>query len=299
MENNLGRSVRLLEDALQTPTKSVFKVTPSSKKKDRKLIDLSLTMDEDSFDCLIQSDSAVLRNTMSMFADETTITGAVVHAGQPWAGTIDNMYQEFAEILQSHSGGEDMLDISAELARCCSDVLLTMQTLKSKVHISDTPEDAWLEAERNNWRLLYVLYLDRMQTRNQIEEDETFYTGVSEKNCMEALFKKDSLIRESQLVIDWLERNASEKNDAILGQTDFTYGWEHTLHQITAPDSIPIRGTSVIENIHPDAPHSQKRQLHHLDVSNEKKLCQRIFTAIRCGNLEAAQEVSILRLLTL
>lgn len=43
----------------------------------------------------------------------------------------------------------------------------------------------------------------------------------------------------------------------------------------------------------PDAPRRQKRPLHDLDKEDEDRLIQEVFKDIRCGRLEAAQEVCI------
>lgn len=290
MDNDLERSVRLLEDALQTPTKGLFKL---SSKTGREKPNLSITMAPEEVQKFLEWDCGSVQDTMSLYVDkDKTIAGSVIQAGAPWKNTVDNLYTEFADIMQGCSGGHEILEITEDLARCCNDALAVIRSLKAKVATGDLSEEKWLENERNSWRLLYVLYQDRIQAQNQSVEDIEGNFGHSEKNCVAELFKRESLIRESQLVIDWLERNALEKGDPILMHTDWTYGWEHTLHQLTAPDSIAIGSNiEIIKHIHPDAPHAQHLALHHLDNSNDKKLCQRIFMEIRCGNLEGAQEV--------
>ncbi|EFA09537.1 nuclear pore complex protein Nup107 [Tribolium castaneum] len=289
MDNDLERSVRLLEDALQTPTKGLFKVSTATPKREKP--NLSFTINPEDLTGLEYG--SVYQNTLSLFVDDDkTVTGSVIQAGTPWKNTVNNLYTEFADILQGSTGGLDILDVAEDLARCCSDALAVVKSLKAKVATSELAEEKWLENERNNWRLLYVLYQDRIQAQNHSKEGFEEDFGSSEKNCVCELFKRENLVRESQLVIDWLERNALEKGDPILMHSDWTYGWEHTLHQLLAPDAIAIgSNVDIIKNIHPDAPQFQRLSLHHLDYDNDKKLCQRIFMEIRCGNLEGAQEL--------
>ncbi|XP_044271446.1 nuclear pore complex protein Nup107 [Tribolium madens] len=286
MDNDLERSVRLLEDALQTPTKGLFKVSTATPKHRK----LSLTVNADDFPTLEYRN---YEDSVFLFADvDKTITGSVVQAGAPWKNTVNNLYTEFADILQGCTGGLDILDVAEDFARCCSDALAVIKSLKAKVTTGELAEEKWLENERNNWRLLYVLYQDRIQAQSQSKEEFEEDFGRSEKKCIFELFKRENLVRESQLVIDWLERNALEKGDPILMHSDWTYGWEHTLHQLLAPDAIVIgSNVDIIKDIHPDAPQFQRLSLHHLDHDNDKKLCQRIFMEIRCGNLEGAQEL--------
>ncbi|RZC31996.1 nuclear pore complex protein Nup107 [Asbolus verrucosus] len=294
MNNDLERSIRLLEDALSTPAKGLFRTSITSQKKEKPSMDLSLTLASHELQMLLESEGrSMYYDTMALLTEEdNTVAGSVIQSGSPWKSTMNNLYTEFADIFQTSSNGIEILDIAADLARCCSDALTVVQTLKSKVTISELPEEKWLENEQNNWRLLFVLYQDRLQVQNTVKDDFPEYVGTSEKNCVKYLFKRESLVRESQLVIDWLERNALERNDPILQDSDWTYSWEHTLHQLLAPESIAISSNvDIIKNIHPDSPQFENKSLHHLDVTNEKKLCQRIFTEIRCGNLEGAQEL--------
>ena len=292
MDNDLERSVRLLEDALQTPTKGLFK--PSALTPRREAIsNLSVSMAPSELRRVLESENTLFADTMAlMLHDDKTIAGSVIQGGTPWKNTVDNLYTEFANILQSCSEESEILEVAKELARCCSDALAVIQSLKSQVAVGELPEEKWLENERNNWRLLYVLYNDRMHAKDSGNEDHMIDFGSSEKTCISELFRRENLIRESQLVIDWLEQNALDRDDPILHHSDWTYGWEHTLHQLITPDSIAIGSTvDIVKSIHPDAPHSQGLSLHHLDSENDKKLCQRVFMEIRCGNLEKAQEV--------
>lgn len=184
------------------------------------------------------------------------------------------------------------MEVLSDLARCCSDVLKIVQGLKSKVATASVEEEVWLEEERSTWRLIFILYQDRLLAQN---EGIAQYFGPSEKLCVENLFKRDNLIRESQLIIDWLECNAAEKDDEVLHFSDSSVGWENTLHQLQYTETIAFGSSrQIVSQMDPDAPHYEKKQLHDLDKEDEEQLSKRIFAEIRCGKLEEAQKVQIL-----
>lgn len=94
------------------------------------------------------------------------------------------------------------------------------------------------------------------------------------------------------MIIDWLEYVAKTKNDPTLHFTSSTNGWENTLYDIkTGDDETSTRSRKLVSELHPDAPYCEKLPLHDLDIENDKILCLRIFTEIRCGNLEEVQKV--------
>lgn len=125
--------------------------------------------------------------------------------------------------------------------------------------------------------------------------DAPQYFGRSEKLCVENLFKRDSLIRESQLIIDWLESCAADRDDEVLHFSDSTLGWENTLHQLQSAETIAFGSSrQIVTEMDPDAPHHQKKVLHDLDMEDEKRLERKIFHEIRCGKLEEAQKVIFL-----
>ncbi|KAL1509474.1 hypothetical protein ABEB36_004200 [Hypothenemus hampei] len=292
MDNNLNRSVRLLEDTLSTPGRGMFKKSLSRQSLARK--DLSCTFAPHELE-MIQNQPSFYDDTMRDWLNtDNTITGAIIQNENPWKSTVDNMFVEFFEILNGQSGSEDALEIVSELANCCSDVLKVIRSLESKVAVKNVNEEKWLEKERDTWRLLFILFQDRLMTQNLMEEDLPLqYFGKSEKKCVENLFKREHLIRECQLVIDWLEAGASEKDDEVLHFSDATVGWENTLHQLQSADTIAFSSSrAIVTEMDPDAPHYQKKPLHDIDMDDEKRLSKRLFKEIRCGKLEQAQKLA-------
>ena len=73
---------------------------------------------------------------------------------------------------------------------------------------------------------------------------------------------------QSQLVVDWLEQNASDLADGygLEQYTDKTIAWENTLHELQSKKPIPYKSSrELITQLDPDAPHREKKALHDLD----------------------------------
>ncbi|KAG5892251.1 hypothetical protein JTB14_014621 [Gonioctena quinquepunctata] len=285
MDNDLERSVRLLEDALSLTGRGLLENS----------FHKSLATDENQFPYTsatnLYPNPHETSSKLSHILQDHTLTGNVLQANNaPWRTTIESLHLEFFEVLQTHSGGHDALEIVTDLSRCCGDALKVIQSLKAKVAVSQLEEETCLEQERNTWRLLFILYQDRLLAQNMIEDRDTVqYFGRSEKLCVQNLFKSDSLVRESQLIIDWLESNALDRNEGILTYPDSTVGWENTLHQLQSAETIAFSSSrQTIRHMDPDAPNHERLPLHNLDAEDEKRLGRRIFSEIRCGRLEEA-----------
>ncbi|KAF7269580.1 nuclear pore complex protein Nup107 [Rhynchophorus ferrugineus] len=291
MDNDLNRSVRLLEDALSTPSRGLFK---KPQKSLNELTNMSLTLAPHELQRLNTTQYLYNETMTDLLQQDKTLTGSVIQNETPWKTTVDSLYTEFFEVLQGYTANKDILEIVSELACCCSDALKVIRGLHSKAVVNNIEEENWLEKERDTWRLLFILYQDRFMSQNVMDEDIPIqYFGKSEKICVENLFKRESLVRECQLVIDWLEAEASEKEDKTLHFSDSTVGWENTLHQLESSDTIAFGSSrQIVDKLDPDAPHYQKKCLHDLDADDEQRLNRYIFEQIRCGKLEEAEKLA-------
>lgn len=277
MENDLNRSLRLLENALTPKSRGLIKIgTPRSGKLTLSHSTLQEPLQE-SFSSIIEADK--------------TITGSAIRKIEPWKQALDSLYLEFLEVLQTATSSHSVLELLSDLARCCSDASTVVKELKSRVAASSLDEDRWLQIEKATWRLLYVLYQDRLCEQNDDDDDDYQYDGMSEKLCVMNLFKRESLLRENQLVVDWLEFNAAENCDAS-HFVDSSVGWENTLHQLQSADTIVFASSKkIVSGLDPDCPYYEDLALHDLDEADMKKLHRRVFSLIRSGKLDEAQKV--------
>lgn len=299
MDSDLSRSLRMLEDVVSVQGRGLLKNTllknkAAAKKKE---INMSMTLNPDELRYLEEEAGFNVteyeRTFNSIIEANKSLTGTVIR-NEPWKRSIDVLYVEFLEVLQTRTGGHDVLEVVQDLQRCCSDALNVIKGLKSKVHVTTSQEEICLENERNTWRLLFILYQDRLNSMALEEdpEEQLPYFGNSEKVCIENLFQRDQLIRECQLVIDWLESCAALRDDEVLHFSDSTTGWENTLHDLKGQEcGESSRARKIVTHLDPDAPHYEKLPLHDVDMDDDRKLCYKIFTEIRCGKLEEAQKL--------
>lgn len=213
--------------------------------------------------------------------------GADAETENIFQNTLDNLYMKFFEVCQTHHN-DPLINIK-DLSTTCLDTLQVLKELSNYQSV-DVQEKVFIESEYNTWCLLHTLYSDRLQTQTDYELPQ--YFGYSEKLCALNLFLRDSLLRESQLVIDWLEAACVIRDDGILHFQHITSGWENTLHQLKSKETTVFKSSrEIVTTLDPDAQHYQKLPLHDLDMDDEKRLCQRVFQEIRCGRLSEAQEV--------
>ena len=147
-------------------------------------------------------------------------------------------------------------------------------------------EEINLENERNTWRLVYCLYQNRLNGPNyQKEMDVDINSNMSEKDVIDSLYRHDSIIREYQLIIDWLEKNAldqADKQPSIEQFTDKTVAWENTLHQLHNRQFGIMFSSSrpIVSSLDPDAPVREGKPLHDLDREDDERLEKRMFIEV-------------------
>ena len=161
-----------------------------------------------------------------------------------------------------------------------------MQAKVDDTELSD--EEVSLENERNTWRLIYCLYQNRLSSlSNDTSKMETDANdNISEKDVVENLLKNETIIREYQLIIDWLERNAVDQTDRLPKVehfTDKTVAWENTLHQLHNRQGGITFGSSrpLVTCLDPDAPIREGKPLHDLDKEDDARLETRMFLEVR------------------
>uniref|UniRef100_A0A673H656 Nuclear pore complex protein n=1 Tax=Sinocyclocheilus rhinocerous TaxID=307959 RepID=A0A673H656_9TELE len=128
------------------------------------------------------------------------------------------------------------------------------------------------------------------------EAEEESMPTESEKAVMEQFFQKDSMVRQSQLVVDWLESIAKDEigdfSDNIEYYAKSVY-WENTLHTLKLRRNQSSGGFSrpLVTELDPDAPIRQKRPLADLDREDDTRLLKNLFNLIRAGMTDEAQRL--------
>uniref|UniRef100_A0A7N6A4M6 Nuclear pore complex protein n=1 Tax=Anabas testudineus TaxID=64144 RepID=A0A7N6A4M6_ANATE len=157
---------------------------------------------------------------------------------------------------------------------------------------SKTAGVRWLlQQESCSWRLITSLYRDRVQLA--LEDD--LMTDMSEKVVVEQLFQRDAVIRQSQLVVDWLESIAKDQIGDFADNIEYyakNVCWENTLHALKMRRKSGTAFTvPLVTELDPDAPLRQQRPLADLDREDDARLLKNLFTLIRAGMTEEAQRL--------
>ncbi|CAH1999742.1 unnamed protein product [Acanthoscelides obtectus] len=122
------------------------------------------------------------RTLASIMNKTNMLSGSVLQKREmPWTVALNCLYIEFFEILQGHSGRHDILEVVSDLGRCCSDALKIIQGFKSKVAVTQIEEELCIERERNTWRLIFILYQDRLLTQGLMEDKANFSNRQHQK----------------------------------------------------------------------------------------------------------------------
>uniref|UniRef100_A0A2K5V260 Nuclear pore complex protein n=1 Tax=Macaca fascicularis TaxID=9541 RepID=A0A2K5V260_MACFA len=215
--------------------------------------------------------------------------------------------QEIETILANTSflkhSSSTVFDLVEEYENICGSQVNILSKIVSRAtpglqKFSKTASMLWLlQQEMVTWRLLASLYRDRIQSA--LEEESVLAVtplNASEKTVVEALFQRDSLVRQSQLVVDWLESIAKDEIGEFSDNIEFyakSVYWENTLHTLKQRQLTSYVGSvrPLVTELDPDAPIRQKMPLDDLDREDEVRLLKYLFTLIRAGMTEEAQRL--------
>ncbi|KAL0967258.1 hypothetical protein UPYG_G00249980 [Umbra pygmaea] len=238
----------------------------------------------------------------SSFTDDLNMSSVMLKEEDPGEAASASLFPDFLHSYLRHSSSA-VFQLLEEYEAICQDKVGVLQRMVSRAapghqKSSKTAGMRWLlQQEMVTWRLVTSLYRDRIQT--ELEDDlmmDVAAPNVSEKVVMEQLFQRDSVIRQSQLVVDWLESIAKDEigdfSDNIEYYAKSVY-WENTLHSLKLRRKTDSSGFNIplVTELDPDAPVRQKRPLADLDREDEARLLKYLFTLIRAGMTDEAQRL--------
>ena len=112
-----------------------------------------------------------------------------------------------------------------------------------------------LTNERNTWRLMGKLYNDRLVTA--MKDSSVLLPPIknSERQIVEKLFQANADIRQTWIVVEWLERNAKSQEEEVLANqmqlfSEGGVAWENTLNAIQRGTA----GPNMVTELDPDGP---------------------------------------------
>lgn len=231
----------------------------------------------------LQEENPGVRGTEALF-DEFLTTMSAAAANSAGGGSVEAALDSIAEFEQMVADQVDLL----------RGVVVNVPAAKDKYpQTYSVYED--LTNESNTWRLMGKLYNDQLVTSQRPPVDLPPPAPGSEKQIIERLFRNNANIRQTHMVVQWLEKNAQHQTEETICQqmqwfTDATVGWENTLSALSRGQDC---GANMVRSLDPDAPHRTGKQLHDLDQEDESRLLRCMYGLVRCGLLDEAQELCV------
>ncbi|GFR89080.1 nuclear pore complex protein Nup107-like [Elysia marginata] len=220
------------------------------------------------------------------------------------------LFEAFSEALKQSSAPHQAMALLQNYESACEEQFEMLQTLchglvrnESKFNKTLSTYKA-LKFEKETWTLFHCLYKDRLEMEereNEMMEDDvnkennkTAVWALSEQNIVNRLFERDSLVRQSQLVVDWLETcsDVSSYGEKAKFFIEQPVAWENTLHNLQKQkQGVKSSMSRCITEMDPDAPCRQKLSPDDLDQEDEKYFLRNLFMLVRAGKLEKAQNL--------
>uniref|UniRef100_A0AAY4EKF6 Nuclear pore complex protein n=1 Tax=Denticeps clupeoides TaxID=299321 RepID=A0AAY4EKF6_9TELE len=224
------------------------------------------------------------------FTDEVNMSAVILKEEDHGEAASLSLFPDFLQAFLKHSSSA-VFDLLEEYENICQDKSAPGQQKTSK-----TAGIFWLlQQEMVTWRLINSLYRDRIQSA--LEDDILMDFSVkSEKVVMEQLFQRDAVVRQSQLVVDWLESIAKDEIGDFSDNIEYyakSVCWENTAHALKLRRTQSQAGFNrpLVTELDPDAPVRQKRPLADLDREDDARLLKYLFTLIRAGMTDEAQRL--------
>uniref|UniRef100_A0A8C5BNM8 Nuclear pore complex protein n=1 Tax=Gadus morhua TaxID=8049 RepID=A0A8C5BNM8_GADMO len=221
--------------------------------------------------------------------DFTNVNSALLREDDPGESAASSLLSDFLSAFLKHSSSA-VFDLLEDYHNLCLDKVEVLQKVVQRAGASSrTAGVRWiLQQESSTWRLMTSLYRDRVQSALEEDIDMTV-ASQSEKLVVEQLFQRDAVIRQGQLVVDWLESIAKDQIGDFSDNIEFyakNVCWENTLHALklrrrgSVGLSIPL-----VTELDPDAPLRQQRPLANLDREDDTRLLKNLLTLIRAAGM--------------
>ncbi|KAK7508730.1 hypothetical protein BaRGS_00000296 [Batillaria attramentaria] len=260
------------------------------------------------------SQHSTLQPEMEMTEDLTTTNIHLLMEEDPGIAASTGLFTDFDQCLHRNSAPHQVLDLLSDYESCVTEQVSMLRKLVKRARREQQKFQKTyntldlLDKERSTWQLVRSLFKDRLETEATIEagqmDEEDMLTDIdqkmvklSEQEIVDKLFEKDSSLRQSQLVVDWLENCAREDleqvQDNVKFFTDQPVVWENTMHQLQSRKKgiAAMNERPLVDQLDPDAPVRQNRYLDDLDKEDEQRLLQHLFMCVRAGQIDKAQEL--------
>uniref|UniRef100_A0A4W3IDI9 Nuclear pore complex protein n=1 Tax=Callorhinchus milii TaxID=7868 RepID=A0A4W3IDI9_CALMI len=235
------------------------------------------------------------------FTEDITLSAVMLREDDPGLTATASLFPNFLDSFLKHSSS-GIFDLIESYEDNCNEQVEVLKKIVNRAtpgqqKFSKTASVLWfLQQEMVTWRLIGSLYRDRIECDDEEEcICELTDPNASEKLIIDTLFQRDSLVRQSQIVVDWLESIAKDEAGNFAENIEFyakSVYWENTLH-ILKQRRLGVTGFSrqLVTELDPDAPIRQKLPLADLDREDDVRFMKYLFALIRAGLTDEAQRL--------
>ncbi|XP_033757486.1 nuclear pore complex protein Nup107-like [Pecten maximus] len=243
----------------------------------------------------------------------TTTNVGLLLEEDPGISACKGLFEDFQKCMKSNASESQSFDLIKEYESACREHVIILRKLMKRATRNEPRFQKTfdmldlIEHEQNTWQLVHSLLKDQLEVElrmdlpqedMEVNENGRSLSRKSDRKIVSDFFENNSEIRQSQLIVDWLESCALEKvqriRDNIKFFSDRAVGWENTLHKLQTRESGTMFGGTdrpLVDEIDPDAAVRQKKMVDDLDKEDESRLLQTLFVYIRAGQLQQAQDI--------
>ncbi|KAH9283518.1 Nuclear pore complex protein [Echinococcus granulosus] len=200
---------------------------------------------------------------------------------------------------------EEPLALAEKYSLLTSEYLAALPSLgrRSALSFKNDYESCLVDAvdlERSTWRLIHALYSDRLcHTDSLLNKDLPKLHYHSEKDIVNTLYDTDDDLRETQVIVDWLEGKVreeivkvAEKYECLFNETTV---WESTHHLLETLSANELKSKHLVTHLFPDTALIGGGGLAQKDISAENRYLHYLFLCVRGGDLQRAQRLCLQR----
>ncbi|CAL4110881.1 unnamed protein product, partial [Meganyctiphanes norvegica] len=245
----------------------------------------------------------------SILGDNTldNTSAALLAQDDPGLRATQVLFSEFVNIMVSHPSEVQVWEELEAYEKACSqqvDMLSKLLRMAPRHHANFTRTEQvhqQLLNERNTWRLLGSLYVERMADECKDDDmDKDLSKLNTDQTIIDTFFDTNRTIKEAQTVIDWLEKNAADSFDKFYDHVEYHgdnhIAYENTLKTLKSKQAggLPLMGArALVTSLDPDSSMRQGRPLHDLDQEKELLILRNVFAHVRSGQIELAQDLLV------
>ncbi|VDM35321.1 unnamed protein product [Hydatigera taeniaeformis] len=125
---------------------------------------------------------------------------------------------------------------------------------------------------------------------NLYDDREACLHCHSEKDIVSNLYDLDDDLRETQIVVDWLEGKVREEIVKVAEKHECLFNeiavWENTRHLLETLNASELRSRHLVTQLFPDVALVGEDTLAQKDVSDENRYLHYLFLCVRGGDLQ-------------